>query len=192
MWLHVNRIDAANISSTVLRKFPHIWISTPLSTKYDCDWCNKNFIDNFYLLLNQYISNIYNVYNPGVNLSLAYQIMCDHMFSDPKSDHIFSYLCLHTWFIFCFFLYLVIVHLIRRRGGVGIYCKLTPDWTISTREKILFPSQYIMGIQNQSRNTTWISISKYHRVIRQQASLYLYSFISTESWVFITRFFPRP
>ena len=30
--------------------------------------------------------------NHNVNLSLAYQIKCDNMFSDPESDTIFSHL----------------------------------------------------------------------------------------------------
>ena len=35
----------------------------------------------FYLRLNPYISNISNLYNPDQNLSLAYQTICDHVFS---------------------------------------------------------------------------------------------------------------
>ena len=41
------------------------------------------------LLLYEYISNISNLYNLDKNLSLASQMICDHMFSDSKSDHIF-------------------------------------------------------------------------------------------------------
>ena len=40
------------------------------------------------ILLNQYISNIWNLYNSDVNLSISSQTICDHMFSDPKSYHI--------------------------------------------------------------------------------------------------------
>ena len=48
----------------------------------------------FSILLNWYISNISNLYNLEKNLSLSFQTISDHMFSDPKSDNtlqIFSY-----------------------------------------------------------------------------------------------------
>ena len=41
------------------------------------------------LFLNPFISNISNIYNTDEGLSLAPQTICDHMFSDPKSDHTF-------------------------------------------------------------------------------------------------------
>ena len=56
----------------------------------------------------------------------------------------------------------------------GIYYKLIPDWIESARARILFPAQYRTRIQNQIQNNTWRIISKYHRVISKQASLYLY------------------
>ena len=87
------------------------------------DQFNKNFINRFSLLSNKYISNmsnISNIYNLDANLSLAYKKICDRMFSDPKSDNIFSYFWLRTWIIFCLFLYVVISHLLHRWGGVGI------------------------------------------------------------------------
>ena len=44
-----------------------------------------------YLFSNQDTSNIPNLSNPNVNSSLASQTKCDNIFSDPKSDHIFSH-----------------------------------------------------------------------------------------------------
>ena len=155
-----NVINAVKISSTVLRKFPHIRISIPWLTNQARNWCNKIFIDGFSLLSNQYISNISVIYNPDVNLSLVSQTVCDHTFSDPKSDHIFYFIWLCTWFIFCFFLYVVIFQLLWRREVVLIYCRLIPNWIEYTQAIILFHAQYIMVIQNQIRNTTWRSISK--------------------------------
>ena len=38
--------------------------------------------------------------------------------------------------------YVPIVHLIRRWGGAGIYCKLIPDWIKLTPWRILFSNQY--------------------------------------------------
>ena len=43
---------------------------------------------------------------------------------------------------FLFFLYVAIVHLLQRQEGVGIYCKLVPDWIESIPDRILFPDQY--------------------------------------------------
>ena len=54
----------------------------------------------FYLLLNKYISNISNLYNPDKNLSLASQTICDHIFIDPKSDHTFHIFWSRTWLIY--------------------------------------------------------------------------------------------
>ena len=85
--------------------------------------------------------------------------MWPHVFRSEVGLYIFIF-WLHTCFILCFLLYVVIFHLIRRRGFVGIYRKLIPDWIESTRARILFTAQYRTGIQNQIRNTTWRMISK--------------------------------
>ena len=58
-------------------------------------------LDSFVLLrLNLYISTISSVYNPDQHLSLSYQTICDHMFSDPKLDHTLHVFWLHTWIIY--------------------------------------------------------------------------------------------
>ena len=97
MWSNV--INPEKISPTVLCKCSHIQISTPLSINHACNWCNKRY-QRFSLLLNQYISNISNLYNLDVDLSFASQMICDHMFSDPKLYYIYSYFLLRTWFIY--------------------------------------------------------------------------------------------
>ena len=67
----------------------------------------------FYLFPNHDTSSIPNFSNPTINSSLAYQTKCDNMFSDLESDHIFSHFSrVRTILIFCFFLYVVIVHLL--------------------------------------------------------------------------------
>ena len=96
-------IDADKVPSTVLHKFPHILIYIQWSTKHARDQCNKNFINSFSLLLNQHISNISNLYNPGINLSLESQTICYHMFSYPKSYHIF-FIFLVKYLIYILFL----------------------------------------------------------------------------------------
>ena len=137
-----------------------------------CHWCSENSIDgtmdiysymNIYNIVdkahsllmkkissmgfldfpNKYISNISNLYNQDVNMSLASQTKCDIMFSDTGfGSYIFTFLFsrLRIWFIFCFFLYVVIIHLLWRDEGVKIYCKLIPYWIESTRGQILFPA----------------------------------------------------
>ena len=55
----------------------------------DRDRWNKNVIDGF-IDFRIMISQIYQICkNQNVNLSLASQMKCDNMFSDPDLDHIF-------------------------------------------------------------------------------------------------------
>ena len=93
----------AKMSLMVLRKFTHIWLSILWLTKHACDLWNKNRINGFYQFLNKYISNISKNYNTNVNLSLASQTKRDNMFSDLKSDHIFSQF-LVTYLVYIHFL----------------------------------------------------------------------------------------
>ena len=75
---------------------------------------------------NQYISNLY---NPNENLSLVSQKKCDNVFSDPGvRSYILTFLFyqLGNLYICFFFLYVVIISLIQRGEGAGIYCKLIP------------------------------------------------------------------
>ena len=96
----------------------------------------KTLSTGFIYFSNHDTSNIPNISNPNVNLSLAYQTKCDNMFSYPESDHIFHISRVRTWFIFCVFSYVAIIHLLRRGEGVGIYCQLIPDWIESTQAQM--------------------------------------------------------
>ena len=64
--------------------------------------------------------------------------------SNPGSNHIFLHFNfqLRTWFIFCIFFYVLMMQLLQRGEGVGMYCKLIPDWIKSTQARIPFPAQY--------------------------------------------------
>ena len=77
-------------------------------------------------------------------LSISNKLWQNAFRSDPESNHIFLHLTfqLRTWFISCLFSYVVIIHLLRRGEGVGIYSKLIPAWIKSIRAWISFPSQY--------------------------------------------------
>ena len=68
--------------------------------------------------------------NPNENLSLASQTKCNKMLSDPIwSQIIYFYILLFSYVLdlYIFFLYEVIIHLLQRGEGVGIYCKLITD-----------------------------------------------------------------
>ena len=60
---------------------------------------------------------------------------CFHIWKlDQTFSHFFSKL--RTCFIFCFFLFVVIIHLLQKGEGVGIYCNLIPDWIKSTQARL--------------------------------------------------------
>ena len=72
-------------------------------------------------------------------MSLASQVKCDNLFSDTGvGSYIFTFLFsqLRTWFIYFFFSYVVIIHLLRRGEGVGIYYKLISYWIKSTQAQL--------------------------------------------------------
>ena len=71
--------------------------------------------------------------------------MWQHVFRSVVGSYIFIFSWVSTWFIFCFLLHVVIIHLLQRWEGVGIYYPLIPDWIESTQEQILFPPQIQNG-----------------------------------------------
>ena len=129
-------------NSSYLNIYPAISSACSQSTE-------RKFHRRFSRLLNQYISNISNLYNLNVNLSLESQTKCDNMFSDPESYNLFSYFQLRTWFIYFFLSYVVIIHLLKRREGVVIYCKVITNLIELTRAQILFTNKCRKVIQNK-------------------------------------------
>ena len=69
----------------------------------------------------------------------------------------------------------------------------TVSWFLIESNQSKQAYYFLPNTENEYRtkfeNNSLRSISKYHRVIRQQASLYLDSLIATTSWVFGTRIF---
>ena len=59
----------------------------------------KTLSISYILFSNHNTSNLSNLSNPNVNLSLASQTKCDNVFSYPKLDHIFSHF-LGTYLVF--------------------------------------------------------------------------------------------
>ena len=146
MWAHVFKIfmDMMKISPK-LYYYVHYLISNYLPRDQQCTMIRviktTVFIYTnvlFYLHLNPYISDISNIYNTDEILSLAYQTIYEHMFTDPELYHNFHVFWLHTWIIYFFFWYVEIFHLLKRWEGAGIHCKLIPDWIESTPSRILF------------------------------------------------------
>ena len=122
----LNVIDLANISSMVvlLRKLPHIWISIPLSTKnaracqqQDSFICHKHFIfstfESIYLI---YIKSIQYRHKLKPRIS---NYMWPHVLRSEVGWNIFIFLVTHLTYIFLF-LYMTIVHLLRRWESVWI------------------------------------------------------------------------
>ena len=120
----------------------------------------KTFSTGFIYLSNHDTSNIPNISNPNVNLSLASQTKCDNMFSDPELDHIFSHF-LGTYLVYILFLlvcgnYPLTLKRGRCRNLLSINSRLNqidpstnifpfnPEWGYSTKLEILLEgvSQY--------------------------------------------------
>ena len=104
------------MSLMVLRNFFRIFISILESTRSARDLWIWISIDGTKMLStgsidfsNYDTSNIPNLSNPTVNLSLASPKKCDNMFSDTHPDHLFSYF-LGTYLVYIMFL-LVCDHL---------------------------------------------------------------------------------
>ena len=67
-------------------------------------------------------------------MSLASQTEREIIFSDPESDYMSRFCFSVTYLVYIvFFLYVVIIHLIWRGKGVGIYFKLILYWIELTR-----------------------------------------------------------
>ena len=140
------------MSSTVIGKYYHIRIFIIQLKRPAWYWWSwfamdrtKFSLTGFSNFSNHHTSNIPDLLNITVNLSLAYQTRCDDMFSDPESDNILSHFFVTYLIIFCFFLYVILIYLPKRGEDVGINCIFIPDWIISTRAQILFSCQMQNG-----------------------------------------------
>ena len=99
--VNLNKVGASSMERKFHRRY---YINILLSAYLSFNWQERLAIDEDGLRLmerkrywqvlsfsNHDTSNIPNLSNPNVNLSLAYPKKCDNMFSDLKSDHIFSH-----------------------------------------------------------------------------------------------------
>ena len=100
---------------------------------------------------------------------------------------------LRTWFIFCVFSYVVIIHLLRIGGDISIYCKFIPYWIESTQAQLnqMDPSMNIIscliqsGIQEPNSN---YYLEKYFNI--SSSNHPPCSLIATASLVFSPIVFP--
>ena len=130
----------------------------------------------FSVLLNIYISNIYNIYNPDKKMSLASQTICYHIFSDPKlgyTFHIFGYVprlyfsSSRMWKFSTYF----------KSRKVS---KSTVSWFL-IESNLIQPEYYFLTNTEKNWNTTWRSIQKIAQ-INQATRLTLFIFFG---WNFI-------
>ena len=111
----------------------------------------------FPLLPKPCISNISNIYNLDANSILAYQTICDHMFSDPKSDHTLHVFKFRIWVIFfSYHMWQLSTYFEDRKVLESTYSIFLIEYNlIDSRQNNIY-----RPIHNQIRNTTWRSISK--------------------------------
>ena len=140
-----NVIDTTKISSAILllRTFPHIWISIPWLTNHARECQQKysfilhgSFIFPYFRINISQISQISTIWK-NINLSISND-MWPYVFRSEVGSYFFFFF--RTWLIY-FFSCVAILHLIRRREGVVIYCKLIPDWIKLNSGRILLPAQ---------------------------------------------------
>ena len=123
--INLNKAGASSMEQKCHRQYcMNILVSVYLSSNWQerlaidkaGSWSmeQKRYRKFFIYFSNHDTSNIPNLSNPNVNLSLASQTKCNNMFSDPKSDHIFPHF-LGTYLVYIFFFsYVEIIHLLRR------------------------------------------------------------------------------
>ena len=141
------------MSLLILRKFPHIIIYILWSKNHACDWWiffSKMVFSTFKPIYLKYLKSLQ--YRWKSELSISNEIW-QHVFRYEVGSYIFIFSVTCLVYIF-FFSYVVIIHLLKRGEGVGIYYKLIPYWTEPTRTKIWITTQHRTEIQNQIRNNT--------------------------------------
>ena len=125
--------------------FPNISISIQWTTKHN-NTCQQQYglfytpVLIFFTLKTIYLKYIKSL-RYGQNSSLASQNVTK-CFQIRIQIILFMFLGYLLEFIFCKFLHMVIVHLLRRWEGVVIYYKLIPNWIKYTTVRIIFTTQY--------------------------------------------------
>ena len=97
--VNLNKVGASSMERKCHRRY---YINISISEYLSWNWqerlainearsrpMKKKVINRFYLFSNHNTSNIPNILNPTVNLSLASQTKCENIFSDLYLDHIF-------------------------------------------------------------------------------------------------------
>ena len=79
----------AKMSSTVIHKFTHIWLSILYTTNHTCDRWNENFINGF----SRFLESIYFKYIKSLQSKLEFEPKSYHIF------HIFSYVPSFIYFL---------------------------------------------------------------------------------------------
>ena len=175
----------------LLHTFPNILISTPWSTKHARGFQKQDgFVLHDSLIFLYFWINIFQIFTIS---TIRTKFWALHL-----KRYVTTYFQIRSWIILSmFFGYLLGLYFLsscmwqlstyfEKGGGVGLYCKLVPDWTKSTLARILFLAQYTTRFEILPGEV----FLKYHRLLRQTASLYFDSLIATAYKVFVTRVFP--
>ena len=95
------------IGPTSISSYPNIYLGIDKAGSWsmipDRDQWENMLSTGFIKNLNHDTLNISNISHPNVNSGLEYQMKCDDMFSDPESDHIFSYFVV-TYLVYILFI----------------------------------------------------------------------------------------
>ena len=107
---------------------------------HTCYWWNEKVVDGS---ISRFFKSIYLKYVKFLQSGRKSELSI----SNKMGQHVFRYrsmiiyslhfFCqLHNWFILCFLLYVVNIHLLWRGGDVGRYCKLIPNWIKAAGEQL--------------------------------------------------------
>ena len=159
MWYHIilNKIGSHAQKMTLIQQKCHLqlyyYINFPISEYLSSDQqitlarANNKMVW-FYIKISTFESIYLKSLQSGQKFELSISNYMWPHFSFPMSDHIFIFLVTYLIYIF-FFLYVAIFQLLWRQEGVGIYCRLIPDWIKLNQARILFTTQYRMWIHNE-------------------------------------------
>ena len=127
------------------------------STIYQCNYpeCKKYHWRGFPV----FNSLSLNIHISVQNSHILPQPICDQMFSYTYLDYRFTYIHIHIWIVWYFFLHVSIVCVLWRWEYAVIYCKLVPDWIKSYACSIQIWEIYRSNTE-LNQNITWRSISK--------------------------------
>ena len=159
--LHNSHANLTKVDSSwmELKYHQQYYINIHISAYLSCNWQEQLVIDEACLqsMKRKRYWRVWSIFKLGYlkyfkylesnckfELSISNE-MWQHVFISVVGSYISHFSRVFTWFIYIFFSYVVIINLLQRGVGVGIYCTLIPDWIESTQAQILFHLQMQNG-----------------------------------------------